>query len=278
MRISNLKILQLAVESIELREDLPEEQKTAAIRQLQAFGQKDWYHRWDKGSILQALQDYKARTGSAPTVTNLKEPGMPKSLTIKNTFHMDASAFLRKLFPELNQMRHCNPTYASPFGFQTKEDWLGCFRTQFQKHRKQITSAKKYNIVKDEKTPTWGTICNHVGVSTWTELMEIANVHYMKRASNAKALTLISASSPYLEMLKEINETREELINRFEELMKRRPAEINPPRNLQRSDQQHPQQFTQPEALPQPLSSKSRALSLQPSEPQVHLVNMTVEE
>ncbi len=222
MRISNEKVLQLAIESIALRTDLPEKQKEYLILQLQKYEQRDWYHRWDKDSILKALQDYKERTGSAPTVTSLKEPGMPKSLTIKNTFHMDASAFLRRLFPELNQMRHCNPTYGSPFGYQTKEAWLGCFRSQFKKHRAEITSAKMYNIVKDADTPTWGTICNHTGVSTWTELMELADVRYAKRTANTKHLTLTSASSPFLDRFQKLSDERKALNMEFMELLQKK--------------------------------------------------------
>ena len=146
MRISNEKVLQLAIESIALRGDLPQKTKTEAIAVLHSINPRARYH--------------------------------------------------------------------SAFGFQTKEDWLRCFRTQFEKHRKEIRSAKNYNALKDRGAPTWGTICNHVGAGTWTELMAMAEVTYCRRRQNGRLKT-VSASSPFLDRLRQLNDERAELNRQF---------------------------------------------------------------
>lgn len=90
--LSTIQAIEIAIESIEGREDLPVKTREEAIQRLKNMSDRDWYIKWDKESIIQALNDYKTRTGKAPTVTNLVETGMPKSLTIQSHFHMKASA------------------------------------------------------------------------------------------------------------------------------------------------------------------------------------------
>ena len=141
---------------------------------------RDWYIRWDKESIIKALNDYKEKTGRAPTVTNLVETGMPKNLTIQSHFHIRASEFLKQLFPENRNLKKNAKPY-SKFGFETEEEWLNCFAEQFKKHLCPDMCSKKYDLLRDKGTPTWSTIAKHCKMTLWKELMEAAGVKFYVR-------------------------------------------------------------------------------------------------
>lgn len=211
--LSTAQALQLAVSSVEQRSDLPPKTKAQAIKLLQSLEQADWHRSWTKESILQALNDYKQRTGKAPTVTSLKEHGMPKSVTVQAVFQLSPSLLLKRLFPENQKQRHVNPTLSNPFGFETAEDWLNCFRKQFDKHKTEDISSRRYNALRDPNTPTWETIARHCNISTWTELVEKANVKYIKHQRAAAApVRITGCKSPYLDMLEAANQKRELLL------------------------------------------------------------------
>ena len=84
MRKGIIESVNIAIESIRQRDDLLPSVKDAVIRTLDNISQRDYYVHWTKDSIIEALRDYKRRTGRAPTVTNLTETGMPKSLSISS--------------------------------------------------------------------------------------------------------------------------------------------------------------------------------------------------
>lgn len=211
--LSTAQALQLAVSSVEQRSDLPPKTKAQAIKLLQSLEQADWHRSWTKESILQALNDYKQRTGKAPTVTILKEHGMPKSVTVQAVFQMSPSLLLKRLFPENQKQRHVNPTLSNPFGFETAEDWLNCFREQFDKHKTEGISSRRYNALRDPNTPTWETIARHCKLTTWTELIEKAEVKYIKHQRAAAApVRITGCKSPYLDMLEAANQKRELLL------------------------------------------------------------------
>ncbi len=214
--LSTAQALQLAVSSVEQRSDLPPKTKAQAIKLLQSLEQADWHRSWTKESILEALNDYKQRTGKAPTVTSLKEHGMPKSVTVQAVFQMSPSLLLKRLFPENQKQRHVNPTLSNPFGFETAEDWLNCFREQFDKHKTEGISSRRYNALRDPNTPTWETIARHCKISTWTELIETAEVKYIKHQRAAAApVRITGCKSPYLEKLEQINAEHDRLIQQL---------------------------------------------------------------
>lgn len=207
--LATTQAIQIGIESIEIRDDIPSKTKQQAIKLLQSLEQADWHKGWDEESIIQTLQDYKKRTGIAPTVTSLKEYGMPKSVTIRSYFHMSPSLFLKRLFPENQKMRHVNPCLSNPFGFKTEADWLNCFIEQFNKHKADGMSSRKYNILRDKDTPTWDTIARHCGVPTWSSLMEKTGVEYPKKIKTAKSIYIANTTSPTIERLEAINKQRE---------------------------------------------------------------------
>lgn len=211
MSINASTAFSVAIDSVKLRTDLTEKQKNEIVSLLHNAAQRDWFVHWDKEKIIQALMDYKDRTGRAPTVTNLCETGMPKSVTIQTHCGMKASLFLKQLFPENRPTKQAVALRYNPYGFETMDDWLECFTIQFTKHIDGMC-AKKYNIVRDEGTPTWETIARHCQCANWKELMEKAGVEYSKnKVQNVTQLYVADAGSPLITKFEKLNEERRQL-------------------------------------------------------------------
>ena len=51
--------LEIAIESVQHRNDLSEKTKDEAVAHLHKLLNRDWYGKWDKDSIIKALMDYK---------------------------------------------------------------------------------------------------------------------------------------------------------------------------------------------------------------------------
>ena len=218
--LSTEKAIILGIESIELRTDIPPKTKEQAICLLRSLEKSDWHKSWDKESVIKALKDYKERTGRAPTVTNLKEHGMPKSVTIYSLFHISPSLLLKRLFPENINLRYVNPEIFNPFGFDSEEDWLSCFIEQFNKNKHKGINCRQYNILRDKNTPTRETIARHCGLSSWAELMKKAGVEYPeKKRQIAQRLYVSDAKSPIVEQLKELTRERERLNNELLQIL-----------------------------------------------------------
>lgn len=211
MRKGIIESVNIAIASVRQRDDLSPSVKNAVIQTLDNISQRDYYVRWTKESIIEALRDYKRRTGRAPTVTNLTETGMPKSVTIQTHCGMKASLFLKQLFPENRPTKQAVALRYNPYGFETMDDWLECFTIQFTKHIDGMC-AKKYNIVRDEGTPTWETIARHCQCANWKELMEKAGVEYSKnKVQNVTQLYVADAGSPLITKFEKLNEERRQL-------------------------------------------------------------------
>lgn len=207
--LSTLQAISLGIESIKKRSDLPQKKQQEAIKILERLSSRDWYINWDKESIIKALRDYKERTGKAPTVTNLVETGMPKSITIQSHFQMRASLLLKQLFPENRNLDNKKTIYHNPFGFNTEDEWLNCFIEQFNKHSNKNMTSQNYNILRDKGTPTWGTIAKNCGMSTWGDLMKRAGVEYpAKKNKTATNVKIRNTDSPTLKKLEELNTQR----------------------------------------------------------------------
>lgn len=219
--LTTMQAIQLGMESIRQREDIPAKTKESAIHLLSSLEKADWHRNWTKESVIQALNDYKEETGVAPTVTTLKEYGMPKGVTIRSLFHISPSLFLKRLFPENRKLGHVNPELFNPFGFQTEDDWLNCFIEQFNKHCDEGMTCKRYNVLRDENTPTWDTIARHCGVSTWKALIEKAKVEYSREKIKTASLNEVrlDISSPFLEKLNAINKEKERLQKELMEIL-----------------------------------------------------------
>lgn len=220
MRINASTAFSIAIESVKLRTDLTEKQKEEVISLLHNAGQRDWFAQWDKEKIVQALLDYKERTGRAPTVTNLSETGMPKSLTIQTHCGMRASLFLKQLFPEQRRTRTQIAEAVNQFGFSTQEQWVVCFKEQYAKQAlKGVVTSREYDVNRDNGTPTWYTIAIHCGVRSWEKLKEIADIKddlSTKKTVTGNSIKIKNARSPYIELLKEQNARREKLLSEIE--------------------------------------------------------------
>lgn len=222
MSINASSAFSVAIESVRMRTDLTEKQKEEITSLLHNAAQRDWFVHWDKEKIIRALLDYKERTGCAPTVTNLTETGMPKSLTIQTHFGMKASLLLRQLFPEQRRTRDDILSSKNPFGFVTQEQWLTCFKEQYKKQsgadRAKVRS-REYDAHRDNGTPAWYTIAVHCGVKTWNGLKELADITDEPSASVPATKSYVkikSVKSPYIDMLKEQNDRREILLAKIE--------------------------------------------------------------
>ena len=233
MRIlSTVQSIDLGIASIEARDDIPPKTKEQAIRLLKSLEQADWHKSWSKESVIDALNAYKERTGRAPTVTNLKEHGMPKGVTIQSLFHMSPSLLLKRLFPENRKLKYVNPELANPYGFEKPDDWLQCFREQFNKHKEEGMCCRQFNVLRDECTPTWETVARHCKIATWTELMKKAEVEYINpKIETVSSFEIVGFKSPLAEKLEALNEERKQIVAEYihhvNERQKRESVYIN---------------------------------------------------
>lgn len=200
--------LEIAIESVEKREDIFPATKKEALEKLKKLSKKDWYKQWDKDLIINALKQFETDNGRTPSVTDLKEVGMPNSLTIQTYFHMSASKFLQFLFPSRDygssrKYRHL---------YRTTNDWLECFKQQFNKNIENGLCGKKYNQLRDINTPMWETIARHCGVHTWGELTTLAGVETPQaKRRKQQPLFIAYTTSPTIKRLEQLNKQAEEL-------------------------------------------------------------------
>ena len=204
--LSTMQAIDIAIKSVELRNDLPPKTKEEVLIKLNKVKKYDWYIKWTDEKIISTLYDYKERTGRAPTVTSLKEFGMPKSVTIYSHFHMSPSMFLKKLFPDRKYERYPN--------YKTEKDWLNCFIEQINKHPGIGCSSKKYNLLRDKNTPMWETIIRYLNLETWRNLLDLAGIEYIytkTKYKTSKNIHISNCKSPIVEKLNEINSQRKKL-------------------------------------------------------------------
>ena len=100
----------------------------------------------------------------------------------------------------------------------TEDDWINCFREQFNKNIDEGISSKKYNLLRDKNTPTWETIARHCGVFGWKELMKKAQVQYPERIETVETLTITSISSPSLEKYENLAKVQKDNIRQLKQM------------------------------------------------------------
>ncbi len=181
MTVTIKKAMEMAIQALKEKEQTAEVQQ--AIHKLQRLAKRDLVAEWSQESIIEALENWrKEHDGAIPTVTTLVEPGMPGCNIIQKHFGMRASAFLRQQYPP----KVTPKARPNRYGFTREQDWLDCFKEQFEKHcLDEGFSSKTYNILRDKNTPLWATIAYNVGTSQWGELMKKAGVAYPNRPQNA---------------------------------------------------------------------------------------------
>lgn len=209
--------IDIAISELEIHHDNLQYQE--AVKVLQKFQRKDMVMKWSKEKILLSLDTWEKQHGVPPTVTNLIEPGMPGAGIIQKYFGVKASAFLRSKYGVRN-----SPTkHKNKYGFTTQDDWLNCFRDQFNKHSNdQEFNSKTYNVLKDDGTPLWETIAKHCGISQWSKLLKLANVHYPNKIKNQEpgTVAVTSIKSLWLERFELAVKQREILNDKLIECIK----------------------------------------------------------
>lgn len=200
------KVIEIAIESVNLRTDLSLATKKETLRHLEQMKKKDVYIQWTKDKAIATLKEWEREHGRAPTVTDLAETGMPHAPTIKKLFDMSPSLALKQLFPNAVTKQR---KLSNPWGFKTEEDWLNCFREQFEKHKGECIAAKKYDSLRDANTPTWETIARHLNISNWRKLMEAADVRYPHRTETTSEIHIHTVNSPSLDRFEQLNKQRE---------------------------------------------------------------------
>ena len=187
MSITIKEALHIAINLLE--QQPPTKDNKQAIKLLSNLTNRDYFVKWNKALIVSTLDKWIKEHNRVPTVRDLAETGMPKAVTIQKHFGVSASVFLKQQYGYLKPKKERHNKY----NFNCKEDWINCFRTQFLKHNRP--KCKQYNLVKDECTPQYETIVRHSGVSSWTELIKVANVCYLKSNAETSKLCIRKSNS-----------------------------------------------------------------------------------
>lgn len=211
--------IDLAMESIELRDDIPPGTKRCAINGLKSLKQRDYYKKWDKEKIISKIKEWTEENGRVPRSPNFNEFGMPHHATVRQHFGITPAALVRRLYPDLTAAR-CE---SNTWGFVTKEDWICCFREQFMKHSDAIVSGRMYDGLRDKNTPCVGTILRHCNISSWNDLLKAAGVKYQKKKKKITApetdIKLTDSYSPTLAKFEALNQERDRHLQELYEVV-----------------------------------------------------------
>lgn len=200
--------IDLAMESVELRDDIPPRTKLCTINGLKSLKQRDYYKKWDKEKIISKIKEWTEENGRVPRSSNFNEFGMPHPATIRQHFGTTPAALVRRLYPDL-ALTHSE---INKWGFVTKEDWINCFREQFIKHSDVIANERMYDGLRDKNTPCAGTIIRNCNFQNWNELLKYAKVEYQNKKDKVTALDddikLTNSYSPTLAKFEALNQER----------------------------------------------------------------------
>ena len=213
------KAIDLAMESIELRDDIPPGTKQCAISGLKSLKQRDYYKKWDKDKIISKIKEWTEENGRVPKSPNFNEFGMPHHATVRKHFGITPAALDKRLYPELTTTRY----EPNPWGFVTNEDWICCFREQFTKHSDKIASERMYDGLRDKNTPCAGTILRHCNIANWNDLLKAAGVKYQKKKKKITAsdadIKLTDSYSPTLAKVEALNQERDRHLQELYEVV-----------------------------------------------------------
>lgn len=206
--------MEIAIRTVKQCCDLTEASKNDVLKKLYAITKSVTKKNWDQKSILEALHKFHKTHGKPPAVLDLSLDELPSGYIITSHFHCSPGTLLRREFPETRKVRPKNI-----YGFTTEQEWIDCFKEQFNKHLFPGMNNRKYNQIRDKGTPAWETIARNTGYTTWHELMEKAGVKYLGQRSleTAKVLVIKDVDSPLLKKMDKINSERralnDELLN-----------------------------------------------------------------
>lgn len=212
MSITIKEALHIAINLLEQQPTT--KQNKQAIKLLSNLTNRDYFVKWNKSLIISTLDEWIKEHDRVPTVRDLTETGMPKAVVIQKHFGVSASVFLKQQYGHLIPKTERRNKY----GFNCQEDWINCFRTQFLKHNRP--KCKQYNLVKDECTPQYETIIRHSGVSSWTELLKVANVCYLKSNAEINKICIRKSNSDIIQRYEKAVAKQERLDKELMETIK----------------------------------------------------------
>lgn len=134
------------------------------LEQLEKIEEEVCRKSWTREKCLQALADWKEKTGRAPIVSNLGADDLPSKFVIERVFGEKASVVLRRYYPEGLSRIYCDRVYSSYSVEQL---------TEFIKEQIEILhpqSGQDYNIRRLAKSPVWETIAKRLGCRSWNQL------------------------------------------------------------------------------------------------------------
>ena len=212
------KAFDLAIESIKIRQDLQGGEKNKAIAAIKAAQKKDIYKNWNKKEIIKVLKEFEVKNNRPPNVGDLITYGMPKALTIRSYFGVNASVFLKQLFPESAKASIKKPVRKYDLIFKSEQEWKQCFVNELKNmNHLSMINGKLYNLNRRKESPAWETIARHIGAANWSELIQkTGTARYTKKKPTARNFTIVSESpsmNQMAELLKEKQELNQDLYN-----------------------------------------------------------------
>ena len=107
--------------------------------------------RWSERTIFDTLTQWAEDHGRNPTVSSLKQKGMPPHPVIKLRFGVNAKEFLDEHFPQEEKA----PEY-----------WKALFISEYKRMGKPI--AEEYNKGRKEGTLSWATVAKLYEIDRWS--------------------------------------------------------------------------------------------------------------
>ncbi|SDB58268.1 hypothetical protein SAMN02910317_03048 [Ruminococcaceae bacterium FB2012] len=194
MKMTAKQALGLAISALKAQPGT--EQTRAAIHRLEQLKESSLVTHWTKELVTERLDKWRDSHGRNPTVTDLAEPGMPKSSQIKRLFDMKATAFLNIYYPA-DKPKQPRSKYTE----KSREEYIAEFKNEYGRIKPR--SCKEYNVKRCNDSPTWMTVARYLGAATWKELLELTAVdtEHLRRREGPKALTVTHSGCGFDKLL-----------------------------------------------------------------------------
>ncbi len=126
---------------------------------------------WDLSSTLDAINQFYLEKGRYPFSKDFKGYALPAHGVMKLKFDLYPYDFMEKYYPGSQAIWQRN---LSHYEHKSTEEWIDTFRTFMLNH--PYVRCKTYDKLKDEGMPVVNTLFRIVGVSTWNELLRVAEL------------------------------------------------------------------------------------------------------
>lgn len=193
--------LHIAMKAVAQQPDCVTNKK--AIELLKSIEAEVCRRAWTRESCIEALTEWKQRTGQAPVISNLQADGMPSKFILERVFGERATVVLKQLFPDGYARRYCDRSFSS----MSQADLLKFVCKQIEDI--QPSRGADYNKSRPAGSPTWETIAKKLGCHSWRELYSKAmgdNAVYQQR-KECKILQ-VEVKSPLIDDLHTLLNTK----------------------------------------------------------------------